>query len=271
MLFLLLLPYILYIIALTLVCSALWDYVNEAVPLFNVVITAPSAEKAERDYTPIKISPPETTESAPEEVTAPEKEAIAVTEPAETTAPLEAADETTAEAQTEKEASVDLSKPEKSPTSGKIYDRDMNDFPKIKYGQQWATLNVDGWERRDIPVYCGDTDEILSYGAGMSYYSRFCGQNGKTVISGHVMTDFYEIEDTEIGDYIVIDTIYAHFVYEVTEITVFNYKDPSLLMPDDGKTTLVMYTCYPRYDGLAFKEERIALVATMIEGVKYAW
>lgn len=73
-------------------------------------------------------------------------------------------------------------------------------FPAISYGSKWATLNVEGWTKnKDIPVYFGDEDSVLSKGAGMWIGSRFCGQNGKTVLSAHVTTDFYELETTLSG------------------------------------------------------------------------
>ena len=67
------------------------------------------------------------------------------------------------------------------------------DMPIIKYGTNWATLNVDGWNTTDIPVYFGDSDEILTKGAGQWSGSFFCGLEKNCVISAHVMTWFYEI------------------------------------------------------------------------------
>ena len=143
-------------------------------------------------------------------------------------------------------------------------------LPVIYFESQWATLNVDGWSRRDIPVYFGDSDEILSRGAGMWFGSRFCGQGGKTVLSGHVMTDFFEIEDTEVGDIVRMDTVYGKYEYVVKEKVVFNYQDTSLILDPVDTETLVMYTCYPRENGLAFKTERLALVCEKVSGKDYA-
>lgn len=140
------------------------------------------------------------------------------------------------------------------------------EFPVIPYESQWATLNVEGWTKRDIPVFFGDNNSMLRKGAGMWINSRFCGQNGKTVLSAHVTSYFYEIEDTNIGDLVTMTTIYGDYVYKVVDTVIFHYEDCSLLMPADGEDVLVMYTCYPRENGYQFKIERLALVCKKIEG-----
>ncbi len=142
-------------------------------------------------------------------------------------------------------------------------------IPPISYGSQWATLNVDGWQRRDIKVFFGDGNEYLRKGAGMWLNSRFCGQNGKIVLSAHVTSDFYELEVTPIGTLVTMDTVYGKYVYKVVDTKVFHYKDSSLLMPADGEETLVMYTCYPRKNGHLFKTERMALVCKKVEGKEW--
>ena len=140
------------------------------------------------------------------------------------------------------------------------------EFPVIRYESQWATLNVQGWEKKDIPVYFGDNKEILKKGAGMWVNSRFCGQNGKVVISAHVTTDFYELEITPLGTLVTMDTVYGQYVYEVVDTLIFKYTDSSPLKPADGEDVLFMYTCYPRKNGYQFKTERMALICKKVEG-----
>ncbi len=147
---------------------------------------------------------------------------------------------------------------------------DPGHIPVIPFESQWATLTVDGWEETEIPVFFGDSTAILKQGAGMWFNSRFCGQGGKTVLSAHVTRHFYEIEDTEVGTLITMDTVYGKYVYQVSEIKVFNYRDNSLIKQDDSKNTLVMYTCYPRENGYRTKTERIALICTMVSGKEWA-
>lgn len=146
---------------------------------------------------------------------------------------------------------------------------DEGHIPTIAYESQWATLNVEGWEETDIPVFFGDSNAILRRGAGMWFNSRFCGQGGKTVLSAHVTSYFYGIEDTAIGTLVTMDTVYGEYVYKVTDIEIFHYQDNSLILPEDGEDVLVMYTCYPRKNGYQFKTERIALICKKISGKEW--
>lgn len=146
---------------------------------------------------------------------------------------------------------------------------DEGHIPAIPYESQWATLNVDGWQKRDIPVFFGDSNAILRRGAGMWFNSRFCGQNGKTVLSAHVTSYFYEIEDTAIGTLVTMDTVYGEYVYKVVDITTFHYQDNSVISPKEGEDSLVMYTCYPRKNGYQFKTERIALICKKVSGEEW--
>lgn len=258
-LILLLLPFALFFFSVLL--SVLWfnQYVLNASPLFRLIVNSPPSSGDITDDTndtgyiiiPPEMDPPRTVYITEPDVTEPD-----VTEPATSDG-----DET--EAATETEAAGEASEKKQR----KIGIRPAADFPVIRYQEQWATLNAENWQTKNIPVYFGDTDKILSKGAGMQFSSRFCGQNGKCVISAHVTSHFYEIEDVEPGDEITVDTVYGHYIYTVDEIVIFNHTDSELLMPDEGNSSLVMYTCYPREDGLAFKEKRIALICSMLEGV----
>lgn len=147
--------------------------------------------------------------------------------------------------------------------------QDEGYIPTIPFGSQWATLNVDGWQRRNIKVFFGDSDEFLRKGAGMWINSRFCGQNGKIVLSAHVTSDFHELEVTPIGTLITMDTVYGKYVYKVADTKIFHYQDGSLLMPKDGVEQLILYTCYPRKNGHLFKTQRMALICKKVEGKEW--
>lgn len=158
---------------------------------------------------------------------------------------------------------------ESSPSSG-VVTPDEGHIPVICYGQQWATLNVEGWEKRDIPVFFGDENALLRKGAGMRFSSRFCGQGGRTVLSAHVTAHFYELETTKIGTLVTMDTVYGKYVYKVAETKLFDYRDRSALSPVEGEgEVLFLYTCYPRKNGHVFKTQRMALICRKIEGKEW--
>lgn len=139
-----------------------------------------------------------------------------------------------------------------------------DEFKTPYFGECWAILNVEDWENKDIPVFYGDTNRILIKGAGMWNGSRFCGQNGKTVLSAHVTKHFREIQDTKIGTVVTMQTGYGLYKYEVIDKKIFSANDDSLLLADDGNETLVMYTCYPFESRI--RKQRIALICRKIEG-----
>ena len=140
-------------------------------------------------------------------------------------------------------------------------------FTPVYYlDQQWATLNVDGWKKRDIPVIFGESKAALKKGAGTWAGSRFCGQDGKLVISAHVTTWFYELETTPVGTEITMETEYGTYVYRVKETLVFEETDHTVLQNTDGEEVLVLYTCYPRSVGYRRTRQRMALICEMVEG-----
>ncbi len=137
----------------------------------------------------------------------------------------------------------------------------------IDYDSQWALLSFDSWKRKDIPVFFGDSDEILSQGAGQWSGSYFCGLGKNCVLSAHVMSYFYELQDTEIGDEVIMQTVYGAYKYEVTDKFIFEETNTSVLWDDYGGDTLFLYTCYPR--SLKRTLQRTGVVCTLKGGVIY--
>lgn len=146
---------------------------------------------------------------------------------------------------------------------------DAEVFPssQIKWGKKWATLNVDGWKRKDIPVIFGSNESLLKKGACMDFKSSPCGK-GRTILSAHVNSYFKELEDVQLGDIITIDTVYGRYRYEVINMFIFDYRDTRILYEanEEEEDVLFMYTCYPRKNPYVFKDQRLAVVARLIEG-----
>lgn len=149
----------------------------------------------------------------------------------------------------------------------------IDDFPGIAWGEKWATLTFNtelyGENETEHEVFQGDMDDILSNGVGHFFFSHFPGQGGLVVLSGHVMTDFYVIEEMKVGQTITLNTSYGEYVYRINDIVIFEYNDASLILdkPVDYEEQLVVYTCYPR--GYAYRSQRIGLVCEKISGVDF--
>ena len=72
----------------------------------------------------------------------------------------------------------------------------------------WLTCEKAGL---DAPVYRGDSDEILRYGAGQFVNSFLPGFGRMILIAGHASTFFAELQYVEVGDVIIFDTNYERY------------------------------------------------------------
>lgn len=144
-----------------------------------------------------------------------------------------------------------------------------SDFPPITIGEKWAEITIESAGVWSIPVYHGDNDENLWRGIGHYSNSRFPGQHGKVVLSGHVgIYEFFQrLETMQIGDIVKLDTIYGEYVYKVTDTAIFDQNDKSLILPD-GKDTgdrLICYTCYP-FHTTSVRTQRFAIICDLVSG-----
>lgn len=143
-----------------------------------------------------------------------------------------------------------------------------DDFPIITLGEQWATITIESAQVDHVPVLHGDYDENLMLGIGHSSNSRFPGQGGKVVLSGHVgiYEHFQRLENMKVGDVVKLETTYGDYEYKVVETVIFDQEDPSLLLMDDPETEkLICYTCYP-FHTTSVRTQRFAIICEMISG-----
>lgn len=143
------------------------------------------------------------------------------------------------------------------------------EFPAISLGEQWATITIESAGVWEIPVYHGDYEENLWKGIGHLSNSRFPGQHGKVVLSGHVgIYEFFQrLETMSVGDTVKLDTIYGEYVYRVSETVIFHEDDKSLLIPEETDTgdKLICYTCYP-FHTTSVRTQRFAVICELVSG-----
>ena len=129
------------------------------------------------------------------------------------------------------------------------------------YGDFYATLNCENAGLKDVPVYSGQSDDVLQYGAGWYNGSVYIGRPGNVVIAGHNHTDFYNLPKCEIGDIVTLETSYCKCTYIVNERVVFHEKDYTYVYPtDDDRLTL--YTCWNN-GKLGMSEYRLAMICKL--------
>lgn len=143
------------------------------------------------------------------------------------------------------------------------------DFPVISLGEQWATITIESAGVWEVPVLHGDYDENLWKGIGHYSNSRFPGQHGKVVLSGHVgIYEFFQrLETMSVGDTVRLDTIYGEYVYRVTETVIFDQSEKGLLLPEEKDTgdRLICYTCYP-FRTTSVRTQRFAVICELVSG-----
>ncbi|EOL46479.1 class D sortase [Enterococcus caccae] len=117
------------------------------------------------------------------------------------------------------------------------------------------------------PLYYGDSEEILRLGAGQYIGSMIPGDLGATLIGGHNLPSFGKIYYLEPGDKVEIHTHYGNYTYQVTEVKVADYKDPTIntKLGDRSKRSLILYTCYP-LDAIGLTPERVFVSADYVSG-----
>jgi sortase A len=98
-------------------------------------------------------------------------------------------------------------------------------------------------------VVAGVGAEDLRQGPGHYPDTPLPGQLGNVAIAGHRTTygaPFYDLDQLEPGDEVVLTTPEGRFVYRVTEQFVVSPSDYSVIGPTGGDT-LTLTTCHPRY------------------------
>lgn len=94
----------------------------------------------------------------------------------------------------------------------------------------------------NVPLYYGDSSDVLIKGAGQSVSSYVPGQGGTILVGGHDTTFFECLEDMKEDMKINVNTEYGVFEYNVTDISIVEGSEYDI---SSEKEQLVLYTCYP--------------------------
>jgi sortase A len=138
----------------------------------------------------------------------------------------------------------------------------LQNYPE--YGTQYATIEISKIGV-DLPVYFGDTLEILKNGVGHSSGSYFPGEGGSIVYMGHnsksVFRRFSELEE---GDTIVVTTDYGKYTYQIYDMKLVNETDVDALPIQDEEEILMVYTCYP-FNNIGYATQRYIVYSKLVE------
>jgi len=98
----------------------------------------------------------------------------------------------------------------------------------------------------EVPVFYGTDRVTLNRGIGVVEGTAHPGETGNIGLSGHRDSFFRPLKDIQLGDTIELRTLEGIQHFEVSEITIVDPLDVSVLDSTDT-TVLTLITCYPFY------------------------
>lgn len=97
------------------------------------------------------------------------------------------------------------------------------------------------------PILVGIDDAALDSGVGWLDRTAVPGDYGNAAIAGHRDSFFRSLGTLGEGDEIVVETADSRFTYTVSNTSVVDPSDVSVLAAEPGGRVLTLITCYPFY------------------------
>ncbi len=136
--------------------------------------------------------------------------------------------------------------------------------PTAERGEPTALMRI---ERLDLEVVVveGVGRDDLKKGPGHYPETPLPGQYGNAAIAGHRTTNgspFGRLDELEIGDEIVVETLAGEFTYRVTTEIVVDPSEVGVLAPppDPRAAILTLTTCHPRFSA----RQRLVIQAVLV-------
>ena len=136
----------------------------------------------------------------------------------------------------------------------------LQNYPE--YGTQYATIEIDKIDV-NLPVYFGDTLEILKKGVGHSSGSYFPGEGGSIIYMGHNSKNmFRRFSELQIGNEIKVTTSYGEYTYKIYDMQLIKETETDKLPIQRDKEILMIYTCYP-FNNVGYATQRYVVYAEL--------
>lgn len=138
----------------------------------------------------------------------------------------------------------------------------IKNYPE--YGTEYATIKIPNIDV-SLPVYFGDTLEILKKGVGHSSGSYFPGEGGSIIYMGHNSKNmFRRFSELKIGNEISVETTYGKYNYKIYDMKLINETDLDELPIQKEKEILMIYTCYP-FNNIGYTTQRYVVYSKLEE------
>jgi len=157
--------------------------------------------------------------------------------------------------------SIDISnKEETAETVINEQEKKLINYPE--YGTQYATIEIPKIDV-NLPVYFGDTLEILKKGVGHSSGSYFPGEGGSIVYMGHNSRKvFRRFSELQVGNEITVTTSYGVYKYKIYDMQLIKETELDKVPIQKEKEILMVYTCYP-FNNVGYATQRYVVYAEL--------
>ncbi len=143
-----------------------------------------------------------------------------------------------------------------------IKSKNIENYPE--YGTQYATIEIPEINVK-LPVYYGDTLEVLKNGVGHSSGSYFPGEGGSIVYMGHNSKNtFRKFSQLKNNNEIIIKTNYGEYHYKIYDMKLINETEIDKLPIQRDKEILMVYTCYP-FNNIGYASQRYVIYAELVK------
>ncbi len=131
-----------------------------------------------------------------------------------------------------------------------------------EYGTQYGTIEIPKIDV-NLPIYFGDTLEILKKGVGHSSGSYFPGEGGSIIYMGHNSKNvFRRFSELQKGNEIKITTNYGEYNYKIYDMQLIKENEVEKLPIQKQKEILMVYTCYP-FNNIGYATQRYVVYAEL--------
>lgn len=156
--------------------------------------------------------------------------------------------------------SIDISQKEEVKEMIITEEKKIINYPE--YGTKYATIEIPKIDV-NLPVFFGDTLEILKKGVGHSSGSYFPGEGGSIVYLGHNFPKFFRrFSELQIGNEIIVKTSYGEFKYKIYDMQIIKETELEKVPIQDEKEILMVYTCYP-FNNVGYASQRYVVYAEL--------
>ncbi len=139
-------------------------------------------------------------------------------------------------------------------------ENEIRNYPE--YGTKYATIQIPKIDV-DLPVYFGDTLEVLKKGVGHSSGSYFPGEGGSIIYMGHNSSKmFRRFSELQIGNEITVKTNYGEYHYKIYDMQLIKETQVEKLPIQEEKEILMVYTCYP-FNNIGYATQRYVIYAEL--------